>query len=175
MVKTNSEANVGNETLFIRTKNSGWRLGLHWCQVWEGFKYYGHQKDHKRWQGGGDSKRSQSIRAGALIANTIGPTGGAQKGNDYSQDQVSKCGSRSDIFIDQYWLNQDSSYKEKYILEGGWTPNLILESNEYQSYILKFVSNVVQKLWELELSKKASLFEITSSLARYWLNCSAWA
>ena len=34
-------------------------------------------------------------------------------------------------------------------MEGGWTPNLTLECNEYQSYILKFASNVVQKLCDL--------------------------
>ena len=34
-------------------------------------------------------------------------------------------------------------------MEGGWTLNLTLESNEYQSYILKFASNVVQKLCDL--------------------------
>ena len=34
-------------------------------------------------------------------------------------------------------------------MEGGWTPHLTLESNEYQSYILKFASNGVQKLCDL--------------------------
>ena len=29
-------------------------------------------------------------------------------------------GSRGDIFIDKYWLNQDSSYKEVNISEGGF-------------------------------------------------------
>ena len=51
----------------------------------------------------------------------IGQTEGAHKGNDYSQDQLSMGGSRGDIFIDHYWLNPDSSYKEEYNLEGGMT------------------------------------------------------
>ena len=34
-------------------------------------------------------------------------------------------------------------------MEDGWTPNLTLESNEYQSYMLKCASNVVQKLCDL--------------------------
>jgi len=55
-------------------------------------------------------------------------------------------GSRGDIFKDQYLFNQDSSYKEVYNLEDGLTPYLTLESDEYQSYMLKFKSNIVQKL-----------------------------
>ena len=35
-----------------------------------------------------------------------------------------------DIFIDQHCLNQNSSYKEVYDLEGGLTPYLTLEDNE---------------------------------------------
>ena len=34
-------------------------------------------------------------------------------------------------------------------MEGDLTPYLTLESNEYQSYILRFVLNVVQKLYDL--------------------------
>ena len=54
-------------------------------------------------------------------------------------------GSKGDIFIDKYILKQDSSYKEVYILEEGLTPYLTLESNDYQSYMIRFASNVVQK------------------------------
>ena len=52
-------------------------------------------------------------------------------------------GSRGDIFIDQY---KESSYKEDFIC---LTPYLTLESNEYPSYMLEFVSNVVQKSCDL--------------------------
>ena len=38
-------------------------------------------------------------------------------------------GSRGNIFIDQYWLNSDTSCKEIYIFEGGMTPYLTLASN----------------------------------------------
>jgi len=40
-------------------------------------------------------------------------------------------GSRGDIFIDQYLLNQDSSYKGVHNFEGGLTPYLTLERDEY--------------------------------------------
>ena len=59
--------------------------------------------------------------------------------------------SRGYIFIDQYWLNKDSSYKEIYILEGGLTPYLILESNEYQPkyahICVKSIQNLKQDFW----------------------------
>ena len=54
--------------------------------------------------------------------------------------------SSGDIFIDQYWLNQNSSHKEVYDLEGSLTPYLALEGNKDHLYILKFTSNVLQKL-----------------------------
>ena len=58
-------------------------------------------------------------------------------------------GSIVDIFIYKYILNQDSSYKEVYILEGGWTPYFTLERNVYKSYMAEFTSNIVQKLCNL--------------------------
>ena len=51
-----------------------------------------HQKiteDHDHKEGGGACKR-------------INQTEGANKGNNYSQDQLSMGGSRGDIFMDQY-------------------------------------------------------------------------
>ena len=40
---------------------------------------------------------------------SIDQTEGANKGNNYSQDQLSMGGSRGDIFMDQYWLHQGNS------------------------------------------------------------------
>ena len=70
-----------------------------------------------------------------LAGERIAQTEGAKKENNYSKDQLSMGGSIGDIYIDQYWLNQNSCNKEVYILEGGLTPYLTLNSNEYQSYI----------------------------------------
>ena len=57
--------------------------------------------------------------------------------------------SRVDIFIDKYRLNQDKLL-QRGIYFGRWFGTLLtLESNEYQSYMLKLVSNVVQKLCDL--------------------------
>ena len=50
-------------------------------------------------------------------------------------------GSRGYIFIDQYWLNQDSSYKEVFILKGVLTPYLSLENNEYVKLHQMFYKN----------------------------------
>ena len=47
----------------------------------------------------------------------ISQTEGAQKGNNFSQDQLSRCS--------EHWLNQDTSLKEVFILEGGLTTYLI--------------------------------------------------
>ena len=58
-------------------------------------------------------------------------------------------GSRDYIFIDKYLLNQGSSYKMVYILDGVLTPYLTLKSNEYQLHMVRFASNVIQKLCDL--------------------------
>ena len=90
--------------------------------IWGGI----HQKitedhDHKE---GGACKR-------------IDQTQGANKENINSraQNQLSMGGSRSDIFIDHYWLYHDSSYKEAYDLDDGLKPYMTLGSNEYQSHV----------------------------------------
>ena len=75
----------------------------------------------------------------------ISQTQAAQKRNNFFQGQLSMGGSGGNILIDQKLLNQVSSYKEVYILEGGLSPYLTLESNKYQLYMLKFVSNVAKK------------------------------
>ena len=66
-------------------------------------------------------------------------------------------GSRGDVFINQFRLYQESSYKKEFTLGGGLTPYLTLESNEYQSCMLKFVS---------KLSKNYAIFrgEVIKSL-----------
>ena len=62
-------------------------------------------------------------------------------------------GSRGVIFIDKYWLNQDKLL-QRGIYFGRWFDTLLtLESNGYQLYMLKFVSNVVQKLSGMTLFK----------------------
>ena len=88
---------------------------------------------------------------GGLVWTKICQTEGAHERNDYSQDQLSMCGSKCDVFKVHYWLSQDSSYKEVYNLEGGLTPYLKLESNEYQLFMVIFESNVAQKLCNLFL------------------------
>ena len=70
-----------------------------------------------------------------LAGGRIAQTEGAQKENNYTKDQLSMGGSIGDICVDQYWLNQNSFNKEVFILEGGLTLYLTLNSNEYQSYI----------------------------------------
>ena len=79
-------------------KNSFSNLAKSWLTDWA-FKYYAillggrgsHQKDHKglRSQGGG------------VACKKIVQTEDAHKGNNYSQDQSSMCGSRGDIFKHQ--------------------------------------------------------------------------
>ena len=52
-------------------------------------------------RGEGVSQMIAITRGGRVVCEKIGHIEGAQKENKYSQDLLSMCGSKGDIFIDQ--------------------------------------------------------------------------
>ena len=117
----------------------GPELGKHWLRnVWtlpkEAFKWnaihFGresHQKkDHKRWQrGGGHQKITEDHGHRGGGCKKIGQTEGAQEGNNYLQDQLSKSGSKDNIFKDHRPISTYSGkLLERVIYFGRWFDTL---------------------------------------------------